>query len=242
MRSRIRRLSVTTISAAVLAMGAVGSPVSADARSHIDLDSFLVGLACTESSGRYDALNASTGAYGKYQVMPRIWLSWAGRYLHNRWAPATPANQEFVVRARITDLRALPRTWRQVAHWWLTGNTANESLWSQHSVNYVDEVISVARQAADPSTRDLVPAKCLAVTPATAQVRTTPIPRVNVSGGRVFVRTGAGAEFRSTTTIKRGTVLAVLGHGRDARGKPWLRVGLADGTTGWVAAWYTSPI
>jgi hypothetical protein len=202
----------------------------------------MTGLACTESGGRFGALNAATGAFGKYQVMPRNWVSWSGRYLNNRWAAPSARNQEFVVRMRVSDLRALPRTWRQVAHWWLTGNaTSDEALWSNHSLGYVDRVVGTARAAARPNARDVVKAACFPADVPAAHVRVKPWPRVIVSGGRVNLREGAGAENRKLTTVTRGAKLAVLGRATDARGKLWLHVGLRDGTTGWIASWYTTP-
>ena len=108
----------------------------------IDIDSFLTGLACNESSGRFDAVNPRTGAFGKYQVMPRNWPVWAGRYLGNPWAPKSPVNQEFVVRQRIEQLRANHRTWRNVAHWWLTGNVHDDpTAWSPQAASYVRRVM-----------------------------------------------------------------------------------------------------
>ena len=50
--------------------------------------------AHVESHGDYTARNASSGAYGKYQIMPSSWRAWALRYLGNANAKQTPANQE----------------------------------------------------------------------------------------------------------------------------------------------------
>ena len=103
-------------------------------RHPVDINTFMTGLACVESSGRYEALNPVTHAYGKYQIMPRNWTYWAAYYLRNRWALQTPDNQEYVARQRILDLYELRGRWRLVAHWWLTGNAdPDESLWSKSS-------------------------------------------------------------------------------------------------------------
>src|SRR3954462_1426628 len=67
-------------------------PASALGVRRIGIDEFMTGLACVESSGRFDALNVSSGSYGKYQVMPRNWSAWAMRYLGNRWAAPTRRN------------------------------------------------------------------------------------------------------------------------------------------------------
>ena len=243
MRKLIRTCCAVFMSAAVCGVAFAASAAPAAARQHVDLDSFLTGLACTESGGRFQAVNASTGAFGKYQVMPRNWVSWSARYLNNRWAAPTKRNQEFVVRMRVSELRSLPRTWREIAHWWLTGNaTSDEALWSMHSTGYVNRVVGTARDAAKPDARSLVSAPCFPANVPDAHVRAKPWPRVTITGGRVNVRAGAGAENRMLTTVKRGTKLAVLGRAADARGKDWLHVGLSDGTTGWVAAWYTASV
>ena len=63
----------------------------------------------------------STGAYGAYQIMPSNWPAWAGRYLGDRHAKPTPANQDKVAAGRVTDLRRAWARWDRVAYWWLTG-------------------------------------------------------------------------------------------------------------------------
>jgi uncharacterized protein YgiM (DUF1202 family) len=52
------------------------------------------------------------------------------------------------------------------------------------------------------------------------------------------LRTAAGAENRIVETVRRGTVVAVLGKDDDPRGKPWRKVGLLDGRSGWVARYF----
>ena len=41
------------------------------------INRFLYALGQVESGGNYYARNASSGAYGKYQIMPANWPSWA---------------------------------------------------------------------------------------------------------------------------------------------------------------------
>ena len=79
------------------------------------------GLAQQESGGRYDARNPSSGAYGKYQIMPFNWPSWSRRYLAPRRAPQSPGNQERVAAGRLTDLLPAYGSWDRTAYWWLTG-------------------------------------------------------------------------------------------------------------------------
>ena len=226
-----------------VALGAFASaPLPAAAAQRISIDDFMTGLACTELGGRYTALNTSSGSYGKYQIMPRIWLAWAARYMGNRWADPTPRAQEFVAQSRILDLYALHHRWPLVAHWWLTGNAdPNRELWSLGSTGYVDRVISTARDAANPDAAGQVPAACFVKEFAPPRIRTTPLPRVEVAGGRAFLRVAAGYENRAIGTVKSGTVMAVLGAANDARGKRWLHVGLPGGTKAWVASWLTTP-
>ena len=213
----------------------------ADARGQkaVDLRAFLTGLACTESGGRFDALNDKSGAYGKYQIMPRNWPAWAARYMHNRWAKPTPQNQEFVARERILDLHEKRGSWPMVALWWLTGdNEPNQMLWSNGASRYVEHVMSTAQMAADPRTVGQVKTRCFPANLGDPEIRTEPYPRSRITGGRVNLRIAAGAENKIVETVRRGTVVAVLGKRYDPRGKPWRKVGLLDGRSGWVAHYF----
>jgi hypothetical protein len=231
----LRAISLVAVVATSMAL-----PATSLAARRVTIDDFMTGLACVESSGRYDALNASSGSYGKYQVMPRIWPAWAQRYLGNRWALPTPRNQEYVVRQRILDLYRLHHSWSLVAHWWLTGNArSDEELWSRAATSYVDSVTGIAHLAASPTKSDWIPARCFPKPFATPQIRTVPWPRVHVTGQRVYLRNGPGYENRAIGIVKRGQRLHVLGSGRDPRGKQWLRAGLRDGSQAWIAGWYT---
>src|SRR4051794_4596334 len=244
-RSRVqptlRRATVLTIALLLVVIMTLAVPTAALGAHRMRIDDFMTGLACVESGGRFDALNPSSGSYGKYQVMPRIWSAWAGRYIGNRWAAQTPRNQEYVVRQRVRDLYNLHHRWRLVAHWWLTGNAgANEQLWSLGSTGYVDSVMAIAHLAARPGTRDQVPARCFPKAFRSPRVHTGQWPRVTVTGHRVHLRTAAGYEHHASGSVTRDTALAVLGSGHDARGKRWLHVGLRDGSQGWIASWFTS--
>jgi hypothetical protein len=112
------------------------------------IDQFMSALAHVESHGSYTARNKSSGAYGKYQIMPANWAGWAAKYLGNANAAQNPANQEKVAKGRITDYyKSLGGDWRAVAHAWLTGagNKAgdmNPSSWSAASRKYVDNVMA----------------------------------------------------------------------------------------------------
>ena len=81
-----------------------------------------------ESGGRYTARNQTSGAYGKYQIMPSSWRGWAGPLpRQRRTRKPTPANQEMVAPAKFTSLYSWLGSWRRVAYWWLTGSIADRA-------------------------------------------------------------------------------------------------------------------
>ena len=237
--------SIAVVAALLALCGALALvPPQVDARGErqVNFYAFMTGLACTESGGRFDALNGRSGAYGKYQIMPRNWIAWAGRYMGNRWAQPTPRHQEFVAGKRILDLFEKHGDWRRVAYWWLTGNgESDQSLWSGHALGYVNKVMGVAVRAAAPGVAETVSERCFPVPYRAPKVRTEPFPRVWVKGGRVNVRTAPGYENRAISVVRRGARLTVLSEGVDPRGERWLKVGLSEGQTGWVASWFTRP-
>lgn len=196
-----------------------------------------------EIGGRFDAINAKSGSYGKYQIMPRNWPAWAARYMHNRWAKPTPQNQEFVARERVIDLYEKRGSWPMVALWWLTGdNEPNQTLWSNGASRYVEQVMATAQMAADPRTATNVKARCFPVDLGDPEIRPEPYQRSRIIGLRVNLRAAAGAENRIVETVRRGTVVAVLGKRDDPRGKPWRKVGLLDGRSGWVAHYFVDSL
>lgn len=113
----------------------------------VGLDEFMTAIARVESGGRYDAVNKSSGARGKYQIMPANWAGWAGKYLGDGNADWTPGNQEKVARGKMQDLYRWLKDWRAVAHWWLTGGSdakghRNPATWSSSSKSYVNKVFA----------------------------------------------------------------------------------------------------
>lgn len=110
-----------------------------------ELRRFLNALAAIESGGRYDARNASSGARGRYQIMPANWPSWAARYLGNARAdPWLPRNQDRVAAGRVTDYYRSHGSWEAVAAGWLGGPfvaAANPSSWSSSIRSYVRKVM-----------------------------------------------------------------------------------------------------
>lgn len=134
--------------------------------SAVTIEQFMTGLACIESSGRYSAVNAESGAIGKYQIMPRNWRVWAARFLDDPAAEPSPDNQELVARTRIERLHDRLGSWRRVAYWWLTGRTIqDEERWTDKALGYVDSVMEVARREATPALSWTVPERCRPVPP-----------------------------------------------------------------------------
>jgi transglycosylase-like protein len=139
---RRARASLVATFATVLVLGLV--PASPAAGHEPDgIDRFLQAVGEVESGGRYEARNRSSGAYGKYQIMPSSWRGWAKLYLGNASAARTPQNQETVARAKIHALHRWLGSWRRVAYWWLTGSSQpNEARWSTFARRYVGKVMS----------------------------------------------------------------------------------------------------
>jgi len=134
------------VPAAILAAALFASilPSVATAAAPPGLERFLYALGSVESGGSYTARNSSSGAYGKYQIMPASWAAWAKQYLGSSTAPQTPANQEIVAHRKVTALYNWLDAWPTVAHWWLTGSSErNPALWSSFSRTYVNRIIAL---------------------------------------------------------------------------------------------------
>ena len=99
-----------------------------------------------ESGGRYTARNSSSGAYGKYQIMPSNWPSWAKQYLGNASARPTARNQEKVAAGKFTSLYRSLGSWKRVAYWWLTGSKRKTG-WNAYTTRYVNKVMRLYKQA-----------------------------------------------------------------------------------------------
>jgi hypothetical protein len=128
--------------AAVLLVGLV-APAATRAADPPNLKRFMAALGAVESNGRYDAVNSTSGALGKYQILPENWRSWARRYLGDPSAAPTPAHQELVTRRKLTALYGWLDDWGAVAHWWLTGDGERDpGNWSDFSRDYVAKVLA----------------------------------------------------------------------------------------------------
>ena len=145
--SRRRAVPVALLVAALLVSIA---PAVTSATSPPGLERFLYALGEVESGGNYTARNETSGAYGKYQIMPASWAAWANAYLGSSTAPQTPTNQEIVAHRKVTALYSWLDAWPTVAHWWLTGSSErNSSLWSSFSRTYVQRVMTIYYATAD---------------------------------------------------------------------------------------------
>jgi hypothetical protein len=147
---RRRAVPVALLAAAIILsiVPATASTTTAPA----GINRFLYALGEVESGGNYQARNATSGAYGKYQIMPSNWPVWARLYIGTSSAPQTPANQERVARGKVTALYRWLDSWPNVAHWWLTGSgETNHALWSASSRLYVSRIMAIYRATTAPS-------------------------------------------------------------------------------------------
>jgi hypothetical protein len=134
----------TTLTVLVVA---VAPPDMSVTRAPFGLGRFKEAVGHIESGGRYTARNKTSGAYGKYQILPSNWPTWARQYLGNANAAQTPRNQERVASGKMTSLYRWLGTWRRVAYWWLTGSSRKTG-WSSYARRYVDRVMGRYKVAA----------------------------------------------------------------------------------------------
>jgi hypothetical protein len=139
---RLKAVSVATLATIVL-VGVLG-PATTLASNPPGLARFMYAMGQVESGGNYYARNPYTGAYGKYQIMPSNWPSWASRYLGNANARQTPTNQEIVAAGKFRSLYSGLQSWRRVAYWWLTGSSRTTG-WSTYATRYVSRVMDIYR-------------------------------------------------------------------------------------------------
>ena len=175
------RAASTALIAGVLLVGLIG-PGTTEAVDPPNLDRFMAALGAVESHGRYDAVNATSGALGKYQILPANWAAWSRRYLGDASAPPTPANQDEVARRKLTALYGWLGDWGSVAHWWLTGDgDTDPSHWSDFSRGYVDKILAAM---GEPT---ILVARAPSGTPASP-----PTPQAQV---RIFDESSLAIEF-----------------------------------------------
>ncbi len=155
MRIHTRRRTAVTIATltAALLLGVVSGAVPALAADPPGLERFMHAVARVESGGDHRAVNRTSGAYGRYQIMPVNWPTWARRYLGDAGAKPTPANQEKVAKAKMTSLYRWLGTWRRVSYWWLTGSDRTSS-WSRAATDYVTRVMAYFGGGDQPETAE----------------------------------------------------------------------------------------
>jgi hypothetical protein len=148
---RRRAVPAAVLTAALLV--SLAPAVTNSATAPAGLEPFLYALGQVESGGSYTAYNSTSGAYGKYQIIPSSWAAWAASYLGSSTAPKTPANQETVAHRKVTALYGWLDSWSTVAHWWLTGSSErNAALWSSYSRTYVNRVITLMKSVSGVGT------------------------------------------------------------------------------------------
>jgi Transglycosylase-like domain len=141
-----RLKAVLVASLATIILVGIMAPAGALASDPPGLARFMAAIGNVESHGNYYARNASSGAYGKYQIMPASWRAWAARYLGSADARPTPANQEVVAAAKFRALYAGLGSWRRVAYRWLTGSSQTYG-WSSFATRYVTRVMTAYRNS-----------------------------------------------------------------------------------------------
>ena len=193
---------------------------------------FMWAMAGQESGWDYYNRNGASGAYGKYQIMPMNWPSWAGIYLGDRQADQTPWNQEKVAYGRLRDLYRTLKSWDRVAYWWLTGsNERDRDRWSGYATSYVKRIMALQRRA--PRGGGPMP-------------RWTP-SRVGrgdwrvVDGRHKLRRTAAGRRWARRGVIRSGLIVRVRSRDVVRSGTIWLRIVTEDGRLGWLRQIPTMP-
>ncbi|MBA2717941.1 MAG: transglycosylase family protein [Chloroflexi bacterium] len=222
MAGRFRAVPAAILTAALLVSIIPAVGVSATAPPNIAR--FMYALGRVESGGNYTARNSTSGAYGKYQIMPASWAAWAKSYLGSASAPQTAKNQEFVALRKVTALYNWLDSWPTVAHWWLTGSSErNANLWSSYSRSYVAKIISSMGSAATPKPNPAnawidakdtrVPERAAAITYASSWKFAS---YSAYAGRQVSYSTRKGATATMTFT---GTGIAWMGPVGPTRGK-----------------------
>jgi hypothetical protein len=208
------------------------SPASAAEPSRREQVRFMWAMAGQESGWDYYARNQSSGAFGKYQIMPANWPAWAAEYVGDRRADQTPWNQERVAYGKLRDLYGWLGSWKRVAYWWLTGSDERrEKRWSGYALDYVRNIMRLRQRA--PADAGELPARTSSLAERGDWRRSTDGQRLRQSpGGRPWQRGGH---------LRDGQVLRV--HRAVTRGGRirWIAVVTRDGRLGWLPQLQTVP-
>ena len=207
-------------------------PVAARTPGQGQQSRFMWAMAGQESGWDYYARNASSGAFGKYQIMPFNWPVWAARYLGDARADQTPWNQEEVAYGRIRDLYVWLGTWKRVAYWWLTGLTErSEKRWSSYARGYVQAIMRLRQRA--PRVGAPMPARTASRSGRGDWRRSASTSRLRLGiGGRAWPRRGV---------VQDGGVLKVHRAVTKPNGVHWISVVTIDGRSGWLPQSDTVP-
>lgn len=229
-----RRLTALALVVAFVlaALGSAASPgLAAAPPDKAEQLRFMWAMAGQESGWDYYARNRSSGAFGKYQIMPFNWPVWAEKYVGDRQADQTPYNQERVAYGKLRDLYAWLGSWKRVAYWWLTGSSEkNEKRWSSYAKGYVRNIMQLRKQA--PSSQAL-PAKTSSRAVKGDWRRAGEEQSLRLkAGGRAWPERGR---------LRAGQVLKVQASKQTAAGVRWIGVVTADGRLGWLKQSRTVP-
>jgi hypothetical protein len=200
-------------------------PAAAGAPSRQEQVRFMWAMAGQESGWDYYARNASSGAFGKYQIMPFNWPVWAAQYLADGRADQTPWNQEKVAFGKLRDLYGWLGSWKRVAYWWLTGRTdSNEKRWSGYARAYVRNIMQLRRQA--PPGAGRMPVRTSSRSERGDWRRAAVEQRLRHDPG--------GKPWRRGGLVRDGQVVWV--HRSATRGDRirWIAVTTQDGRFGWL--------
>jgi hypothetical protein len=208
---RSRAVSVAILATALIVSIVPSAATSATAPPGIDR--FLYALGSLESGGNYEARNPVSGAYGKYQILPSNWPTWARTYIGSSTAPQTPANQERVARGKVTSLYWWLDSWPNVAHWWLTGSgETNQNLWSSYSRTYVGKLMTIYRATTSTPTGGTSPA---AGTTATVALHVgQSAGAISYAGGWSMARFGAYTGGKVKYSVRDGATATFTFTGR----------------------------
>lgn len=193
---------------------------------------FMWAMAQQESGGDHFARNASSGAFGKYQIMPANWPAWAEKYLGDARADQTPHNQERVAFAKIRELHGWLGDWQRVAYWWLTGKSdRNPKRWSRYARRYVANIMRLRQRA---------PKRGYRLPPRTSSLPSRGDWRLSASRQRLHLKAG-GQVWPQRGTLRDGQLVRIHGTATTAGGARWIRVVTMDGRLGWVKHLKTVP-
>lgn len=200
-------------------------PAAAGAPSRQEQVRFMWAMAGQESGWDYYARNASSGAFGKYQIMPFNWPVWAAQYLADGRADQTPWNQETVAYGKLRDLYGWLGSWKRVAYWWLTGRTdRSEKRWSGYARAYVHNIMQLRGQA--PPGAGRMPVRTSSRSERGDWRRAAVEQRLRHAPG--------GKPWRRGGLLRDGQVVWV--HRAATRGERirWIAVTTQDGRFGWL--------